>query len=293
MKVLLTGASGFIGRYVLKTLQQHGIEVLSLGRSRPQSPAPFIAADLLSISDFVPLLQQVWPTHLLHLAWYVEQGKYWTSPLNLRWLEATTRLVEAFCTTGGRKVVIAGTCAEYDWTHGYCREDSTPLNPATFYGTAKDATRRLVMAVCSQHQVPCAWGRIFLPFGQGESTSRLIPSLIEVFRGERAPFGVNAYAYRDFLHVSDVAEGFVRLLTAEASGAYNVCSGEPTRLADVVTTLASLLGADPAPVLALTTEHPGDPPLLVGESVKLKTLGWRPALTLARGLEHSLEWEKN
>lgn len=293
MRVLLTGASGFIGRYVLRALQQHGIEVVAVGRTRPQHSVLFIETDLLSACDFTALLQQAQATHLLHLAWYAEHGKYWTSPLNLRWLEATTRLLEAFCAAGGQQVVIAGTCAEYDWTHGYCREDSTPLNPATFYGTAKDATRRLVMAVCAQHQVPCAWGRIFLPFGQGESTSRLIPSLIEVFRGERAPFGVNAHAYRDFLHASDVAKGFVRLLTEGASGAYNVCSGEPRRLAEVVTTLASLLDADPAQVLALTMERPGEPPLLVGESLKLRALGWQPALTLAQGLERSLEGEKN
>lgn len=293
MRVLLTGASGFIGRYVLSALQQHGIEMVAVCRTRPQPSVPFIEADLLNACDFAHLLQQARATHLLHLAWYAEHGKYWTSPMNLRWLEATTRLVEAFCAVGGQQVVMAGTCAEYDWTHGYCREDSTSLNPATFYGTAKDATRRLVMAVCAQHQVPCAWGRIFLPFGQGESTSRLIPSLIEVFQGARAPFGVNAHAYRDFLHASDVAEGFVRLLTTEASGAYNVCSGEPRRLDEVVTTLASLLGADPTPVLALTTERPGEPPLLVGESLKLRSLGWQPALTLAQGLERSLEGEKN
>lgn len=293
MRVLLTGSSGFVGRYVFKALQHRGIEVVAVGRTRPQPSVPFIESDLLSVSDFGPLVQQVQATHLLHLAWYAEHGKYWTSPLNLRWAEATTRLVEAFCAAGGQQVVIAGTCAEYDWTHGYCREDSTPLNPATLYGTAKDATRRLVMAVCAQHQVPCAWGRIFLPYGQGESASRLIPSLIKVFRGGREPFGVNATAYRDFLHASDVAEGFVRLLTTGASGAYNVCSGEPIRLAEVVTTLASLLGADPEPVLALTTERPGEPPLLVGENLKLKALGWRPALTLAQGLERTLHGEKS
>lgn len=289
MKVLLTGASGFIGRYVLRALQQHGIEVLVVGRTRPLVSVAFVEADLLSACDLASLMQQAQPTHLLHLAWYAEHGKYWTSPLNLRWVDATTRLVEAFCNAGGQQVVVAGTCAEYDWTLGYCREDSTTLNPATFYGIAKDAARRLIMALCAQHQVPCAWGRIFLTFGNGESTSRLIPALTEVFRGEREPFGVNANAYRDFLHASDVAEGFVRLLTEGASGTYNVCSGEPTRLADVVTALALLLGADPAPVLDLTTERPGEPPLLLGESLKLRSLGWRPALTLGQGLERSLE----
>lgn len=292
MRVLLTGASGFIGRYVLNALQQYGIEVVAIGRTQPQPSIPFIETDLLSVSDFTPLLRQAQATHLLHLAWYAEHGKYWISPLNLRWVEATTRLVEAFCEVGGQQVVVAGTCAEYDWAHGYCREDSTPLNPATLYGTAKDATRRLVMAVCAQYQVPCAWGRIFLPFGQGESASRLIPSLIEVFQGMRAPFGVNANAYRDFLHASDVAEGFVKLLAAQSNDTYNLCSGEPRPLAEIVTVLATLLDADPATVLALTTERPGEPPLLVGENMKLQALGWRPALNLAQGLEQFVKKER-
>lgn len=288
MKVLLTGASGFVGHYVLGALQRNGIEAVVVGRSRPKLSARFVEADLLSTTDFHPLLHQTQATHLLHLAWYAEHGEYWTSPLNLRWAEATTRLVEAFCATGGQQVVVAGTCAEYDWAHGYCREDSTPLNPATLYGSAKDATRRLVMAVCEQYQVPCAWGRIFLPYGQGESASRLIPSLIDVFRGVREPFGVNATICRDFLHASDVAEGFIRLLTSTARGAYNICSGEPIRLADVVTTLASLLDADPEPLLALTTERPSEPPLLVGENLKLKALGWRPGFTLSLGLQRTI-----
>lgn len=292
MKVAVTGASGFIGHYILAVLQQQGIESVAVGRRRPRLAKSFIEADLLAVADFTEILQQAQATHLLHLAWYAEHDKYWTSRLNLRWAEATTRLVEDFCADGGKQVVIAGTCAEYDWTYGYCREDSTLLNPATLYGVAKDATHRLVMAVCAEHQVPCAWGRIFLPYGQGESASRLIPSLIEVFRGLRAPFGVNATAYRDFLHASDVAEGFVRLLTTGASGAYNVCSGEPVRLSEIVTTLASLLGAGPESVLALTTERPGETPLLVGENLKLKALGWRPALTLAQGLECTLHGQR-
>lgn len=288
MKVLLTGASGFIGRYVLDALQSLGVEVVVAGRNPPHWPVRFIAIDLLNTADLAPLMHQAQATHLLHLAWYAEHGKYWASPLNLRWVDASTRLVEAFCSSGGHKVVLAGTCAEYDWAHGYCQEDSTPLEAATLYGTSKDAVRRLAMAVCAQHQVPCVWGRIFLPFGRGESASRLIPSLAAVFQGQRAPFGVNALAYRDFLHASDVAQAFVHLLTDAAPGVYNVSSGEPTRLAEVVATLADLCGASPESVLSLGAARSGEPPLLVGESVKLRALGWRPALTLAQGLERAL-----
>ena len=185
------------------------------------------------------------------------------------------RLIEAFCKAGGQKVVVSGTCAEYDWAHGYCSEDLTPLNPDTLYGIAKDATRRLIMAVCSEHQVDCAWGRIFLPYGQGEDNRRLLPSLIAVFQGERAPFGVNAEAYRDFLHVKDVIAGFITLLQADAVGVYNICSGQPVQLAEIVRQIARVYKADPKVVLDLSTARPGDPEFLVGNNQKLKALGWQ------------------
>jgi nucleoside-diphosphate-sugar epimerase len=282
-----------LGHYVLRSLQQQGIQTVVLGRRRlPEClEADFIQADLLSSPNLAALVQASRASHLLHLAWFAEHGAYWTSPLNLRWVEASVRLVEAFCAHGGKQVVLAGSCAEYDWADGYCREDHTSLRAATLYGTSKDATRRLVMAICAQHQVPCAWGRVFLPYGAGEAAQRLIPSLIAVFRGQRPAFGINASAYRDFLHASDVAQAFVTLLTRGASGAFNLSSGQPTLLADLVHTLAALLGADARAVLDLTTERPGEPHLLVGANDKLQALGWRPALSLAQGLHRVLEGE--
>ena len=291
MRVLLTGASGFLGRHVLNSLQLQGIETVALGRQRPQpgGAADFLQADLLATPDMAALVRASGATHLLHLAWYAEHGRYWTAPRNLRWVEATVRLVEAFCANGGQHVVVAGSCAEYDWAHGYCREDHTPLQAATLYGIAKDAARRLVMAICAERQVPCAWARVFLPFGAGEVAQRLIPSLIDVFRGQRAPFGVNASAYRDFLHVSDVARGFSCLSQCGASGAFNLSSGQATLLADMVRELARLLGADAQAVLALHSARPGEPHLLVGANDKIQALGWQPALSLTQGLRLAVE----
>ena len=156
----------------------------------------------------------------------------------------------------------------------YCREDITPLTPASMYGVAKDATRRLLMAACHARRVPFAWGRVFLPYGQGEDSRRLIPSLIEVFQGKCQPFGVNAMAYRDFLHVDDVARGFVRLLLSDAEGNYNISSGRPLQIAEVVCLIANTLIGDASIVLDLSAERVEEPKLLIGDNSKLKSLGW-------------------
>ncbi len=286
MKVLVTGGTGFLGRYVLEALRSRGIETVLAGRHRPDGypPAGFIETDLLVEPDFGTLYRSSGATHLMHLAWSVEHGKYWTSDLNPHWAEATLRLVDACCRFGCQGMVLAGTCAEYDWSSGLCREDSTPLRPATPYGASKDNTRRQAMALSAQYQIPCGWGRVFLPYGSGENRQRLIPSLIEVFRGRLAPFAVYADAHRDFIHASDVAEGFVTLLVREASGEFNISSGEFVEIGALVRELARIMAADPQAVLDLSTGRHGEPPLLVGYNRKLRTLGWQPRLSLSEGL---------
>jgi len=290
MRVLLTGASGFLGRHVLDRLLEQDISTVVIGRRHisEKSRTEFIQADLITHPDLTILIKASSATHLLHLAWCTEHASYRDSLANLHWVEATVRLVEAFCQAGGRHVIVAGTCAEYDWLHGYCREDMTPLNPTTLYGTAKDATRRLIMALSRQLGVPVAWGRIFIPYGRGEAHERLIPSLIQVFCGHRPAFGIHTQAYRDFLHASDVAEAFLSLLHNGASGAYNISSGQPVQLSDIVWELARQLNSDARNILSLPCRRQQEPPLVVGENTKLKALGWRPKVALLAGLAQSI-----
>lgn len=286
MRVLVTGAGGFIGRHVLDALARRGIDVVAVGRTRPadRPEIGFIAADLLGSPDFAGLVAAARATHLLHLAWYAEHGRFWTSPLNHDWAAATTALVSAFCAAGGRRIVAAGTCAEYDWSDGSCRGGAAPLMPATLYGQAKDAAHRQASAIAAAHGVPFTWGRIFLPYGAGEAATRLIPSLVEVFAGRRAPFGVNADARRDFLHARDVAEAFATLITCEAASALDIASGGAVALRTIVETLAHLTGGDASAVLALSGPRDGEPALLVGDPGRLEALGWRPSVALAEGL---------
>ncbi|MDW5417301.1 NAD(P)-dependent oxidoreductase [Iodobacter sp. CM08] len=287
MKVLLTGASGFLGRYVLQALHRQNVPVLELGRrhSGQDLGTEFIYADLQEASDLGALLKDSGATHLLHLAWCTEHGKFWTAPANLAWVNITLQLLEAFCAQGGKHVTVGGTCAEYDWSYGYCDEDKTPLIPATLYGVCKDATRRIIMARCEYYQIPCAWGRVFLPYGHGENSQRLIPALIDIFQGKRAAFGVNSNVYRDFLHASDVADGFITLLKHHAYGAFNISSAEPVQIRDLVIKIAGSLNADPQRVLGLPAQRQGEPHLLLGDNSKLMALGWQHKISILQDLK--------
>lgn len=284
MRVLLTGASGFIGQHVASKLKAQNITYVALGRNSKLSHSHHITANLLTTSDFAEVMAEADPTHLIHLAWYTEHGKYWHSPLNLDWVMATHRLLEAFCKHGGQYALIAGTCAEYDWNYGFCNEDLTPLNPQTVYGAAKDSSRRLSQLLCHQYDIPLGWTRIFFPYGFGEGEQRLIPSLFRAFRQETDSFGVNSSSFRDLLHVSDLADALLACLFEHVTGSINISSGEPVSIRTIVEKIASIYSQDPSLILDLEPDRKNEPPLLVGNNQKLKDLGWKPMITLDEGL---------
>ncbi len=283
MKVMLTGATGFVGRYVAQELERQEIEYVSVQRGMT-SNHPAIQMDLIGTGELEELFQKFKPTHLIHMAWYAEHDKYWDSELNLQWVLSTKRLVEAFCSSGGQHVVVTGTCAEYDWTHGYCVEDVTPLKPNSLYGICKDTTRRVIELVVEKHGVSMSWGRVFFPYGSGEAPQRLIPSLFKVFKGEVLPFGVNARSYRDLIHVEDAARALLVCAQSKFVGAVNICSGKPVQISEIVNVVSRLNNCDPEIILKLAPKNQEKNYFLVGDNKKLKSLGWKQEIVLDQGL---------
>ncbi|QNP29923.1 NAD-dependent epimerase/dehydratase family protein [Cylindrospermopsis curvispora] len=285
MRIAVTGATGFIGRHVVNALVSNGYDVLAVGRSAPLpgQKLSFLPVDLLQEKNH-HWISEYKPSHLLHLAWYAEHGKYWTSPLNLNWCDATVHLVNAFVNQGGKRVVVAGSCAEYDWSFGYCHEVKTPSRPSTLYGTAKDCARRMSEKICALQSVPLAWGRIFLPFGLGESSQRLIPSITHALSGLRPPFPIRVHQWRDILPVEIVADGLVFLVAQESSGVFNICSGKPTQLSEVIQKIGVMLNRniDLLMVEADSSLYPDY--FLLGDNQSLVSQGWLPEYNIWESL---------
>lgn len=295
-KVLVTGAGGYIGRHTLRPLLGCGYEVHAVtSRVPPGEPGDVTwhAADLLTPADARRLIAGVRPTHLLHLVWYTEHGKYWTSPENLRWVEASLRLVREFADHGGRRAVMAGSCAEYDWRYGYCSEGVTPIAPATLYGVSKAAAYEVAAAYARTVGMSLATGRVFFPFGPGEPAARLIPSVARAILTRQPVRCSDGELYRDFVFVRDCGDAFAALVDSPVEGAVNIGSGRPRSIADVVRLVAGLVpGGDSVPVeFGSVPIRAGDPPVLVADVRRLTgEVGWTPRTEFAEAMAETVEY---
>ncbi len=293
MRVLVTGATGFIGRHALEPLARRGFEVHAVRHSAPPAAegVRWHRADLLDRCALGSLMRAVRPSHLLHLAWYAVPRDYRTSPENLRWRRAGMELLEEFASAGGRRAVLAGTCFEYDLGRGLCAEDATPLAPATVYAACKNALSEAAFQFARRTGLSLAWARIFYLYGPHEPPARLVPSVIlSLMRGERARC-THGLQVRDFLHVEDVASALAALLASPVEGAVNIGSGEPVTIRDMVGRIADEMGAGGRVDFGAVEPAPTDAPVVLAATARLRDeVGFRPRWPLADGLASTIRW---
>lgn len=292
-RVLVTGATGFVGRRAVELLREQGHEVHAVARTQglPASGVTWHTADLLDAAAANEVVQAAGATQLLHFAWYAVPGKFWSAAENERWVGATLGLLESFASAGGTRAVMAGTCAEYRWDGELLDELSSPIEPSTLYGRCKAATLGEATRIAAEHGVSLAWGRIFFMYGPAEHPSRLVASVARgLLRGERVPTTKGSQV-RDFLHVDDVAGAFAALLESGVQGPVNIASGLPSTVREIVTLTASAaVGLDRVDFGALPMRAE-DPARILGDPVRLTDeVGFRPTISLAEGLGATVDW---
>ena len=301
-RVLVSGAGGFIGRWSVPVLRRRGYDVHAVLSGRGGAVAAQLAgatlhtADLFDSAALEALFAAVRPTHLLHFAWIATPGSYWTSTDNARWLETSRRMLRAFSREGGVRAVMAGSCAEYDWSQvGVCREASSPLavnlTPPLPYVACKIALQAELDRFGREHDLSSAWGRIFLQYGPYEHPQRLVASVIRSLLMGREALCSHGRQVRAFLHVADVGAAFAALLDSELAGPVNIGAAERIAVADLIGEIARQIGRPDLVRLGARPLPPGEPPLLVPDVQRLQTeLGWQPQFALHEGLADAIAW---
>jgi nucleoside-diphosphate-sugar epimerase len=291
-RVLITGATGFIGRHCLERLLACGHEVHAASRQPPRAaagPVHWHAADLREPEAARDVIAAARPSHLLHLAWEATPRLYAASPENLRWLGAGTAMLAAFGDGGGQRFVGAGSAAEYADGPEPRAEDASPIRPATIYGKCKAAFWLAAQAAAQHYGFAAAWGRIFLPYGPGDPPGRLIPTVLTALSEGRPVATTHGRQLRDFIYAPDAADLLVRLLFAQETGAFNIATGRATPVGRVVDYLADRRGGRALLRVGALEPRPDDPAVLVADMTKVRArLGWSAPTAIEDGLSRLL-----
>lgn len=296
-RVILTGANGFIGRQAIASLLERGYEVHAVSNVAPAADLIFEntiwhQTNLLDAGEVENLTEAIRATHLLHFAWYVEHGKFWNAPENKIWTAASLNLLENFQKNHGKRVVMAGTCAEYEWGESAVLSESrTPLKPTNLYGECKAELQRNLAATGN---LSWAWGRVFFLYGEFESPQRLVASIINSLLRDEFADCSHGGQVRDFMYVRDVADAFVALLDSDVEGCVNIASGEAAAIKEIVLTTADQLGKREKVRFGIVPTSPDEPQSIVADISRLSDeVNWKPRYNLSQGIEETIKWWKS
>ena len=295
--VLLTGASGFIGRPTLAALLARGFRVHAVSRNAvppDETDVMWHQADLLDPAQRRRLVEETHATHLVHLAWHVEHDRFWTAPENADWVAASLDLFRLFAGAGGRRAVFAGSCAEYDWAKLGDKpvHETDPCRPASVYGRAKLTLLQQTSELAARANVSLTWARFFLLFGFDEEPRRLIPSIVRgLLRNEDVPL-TSGRQIRDFLDTRDVAHALSLLTGQDAvAGTINVASGRALSIRALADQIARQCGRTSALLkFGALPDREGEPAYLVANVARLSDeAAFAPQASLESRLSQIIE----
>jgi len=272
IRLLITGASGFLGRHILKSaLLTSSYEIHAVSRTPPDqlvSGVTWHQADFLVPGAGRDLIEKIAPHHVIHSAWIATPGEYLNSPQNIKWLRASIEMIDAFGSSGGKRWMGIGTCLEYKAGVTPCEEDKTPIDPNSIYGRCKACCSEALFTAAQAYRFSAVWARVFLPYGPGDNPRRLIPSLVDALSQGREFPTSSGTQIRDFISAEDVGRIVVSLTETSSSGAFNIGTGRGVTVRSVVERVADHMGKRDLVRFGDRNLAPGEPECLVADMRK-------------------------
>ena len=301
MKFFLTGASGFVGSHVARSLQNQGHTVYALVRPAGDlwrlqdiiSNLEIVKIDLSQRDKLKAQLKSIQPDLCIHLAWCEADKSYLSKPGNVDSLMVSLDLIHDLVAAGCRRILIAGTCFEYDTSSSNCLSENSPEKTESLYAAAKHALHIVADQFMRGAGVELVWARLFSLFGSFENTSRLVPSVIlPLLRNETANLSPGVQI-RDYLYVKDAAEAICALAVSRFTGTINVASGRPISVGDLAMKIGTILNKRELISLGQRSYRDAEPMFVCANIDRIRNaIGWSPRFDLDTGLKETIEWSK-
>lgn len=296
-RILVTGASGFVGAAVADLAAREGHQVTALVRN-PSSPravslagrCDIAVADLSNRDAVRAVLSEARPDYVIHSAWEGVGGPDRAGDIQLDNIRTTVDLLDSAIAAGARRFIGIGSQAEYG-RHDRRIDENTATEPFLLYGAAKLSACHLTRQRASEADMGFAWLRLFSPYGPGDNPNWLIPSVAAQILAGQAPRTSAGTQKWDYLHIDDCAQGILATaVTENAHGVFNLSSGHAVTVRSIVERLRDLA----CPGLPLTFgEIPFGPNQIMhleGDCSRLiAATGWTPHIMIEDGLATVVE----
>jgi nucleoside-diphosphate-sugar epimerase len=269
-RILVTGATGFIGAQVVRALIDEGYALRLLVRPGKLDRLP--QSDSLEVIQENDLFEASFDSMchwtkgvdtIIHVAWYAEPGVCLTSDLNSDCLLGSVRLAKAAIASNVRRFVGVGSCFEYRFLQSPLDVDS-PLDPKTPYAMAKVATFYGIQGLLGPHQTSFAWCRPFYLYGEGEHPKRLVPYLHQQLAMGQPVDLTSGNQVRDFIDVREAGRQIAQISLSDRQGPQNICTGKGITVRQLAMDVAEQYGRPDLLRFGARPDNLTDPPFVVG-----------------------------
>lgn len=270
MKVVVTGASGYIGRHVVDALikMHHEVIAVDMINKGINTDATFLSLDIFSDDIYNKLGR---PDACIHMAW--KDGFNHASDAHMGMLSKHYAFIKNMIDGGVKYLSVMGTMHEIGYYEG-CVDENTPTNPLSMYGIAKNALREASLLLAEKSNMSLMWLRAYYILGDDSNNNSIFTKITQMEHEGKASFpfvsGKNKY---DFIHVDELAKQIATASTqSEITGIINCCSGKPVSLADKVNEFIEKNHYSIRPDYGKFPERPYDSPAIWGDNTKINLI---------------------